>query len=73
MAGVGFSAVLTSSWGCRRRTYLPVELTAKEGVSQEAVYRGEESDGLANVIFAIASTAKVRFQRTDNQEIPFID
>lgn len=43
----------------RRRTYLPVELTAKEGVSQEALYRGEESDGLANVIFSVASTAKV--------------
>lgn len=53
------AAVFSPLIASRRRTYLPVDLTAKEGVSQEALYRGEESDGLANVIFSIASNAKV--------------
>ena len=44
----------------RRRCYLPVDLCAKEGVSQEDIYRGRPSEGLSNVVFQIASVAKVR-------------
>jgi hypothetical protein len=53
------AAIFSHLIAYRRRTYLPVDLTAKEGVSQEALYRGEESDGLASVIFSVASNAKV--------------
>lgn len=44
---------------CRRQTYLPVELMAQAGVSQEGLYRGQHSDGLADVVFQVASLAKV--------------
>jgi hypothetical protein len=36
-------------------------------VSQEALYRGEESDGLANVIFSVASNAKVTIFKFSNR------
>ena len=44
---------------CRRQTYLPIELLAQAGVSQEDLYRGQASDGLADVVFQVASNAKV--------------
>ena len=44
----------------RRRSYLPVDLMAREGVSQEALYRGEAPPGaLSNIVYDIASVAKV--------------
>lgn len=41
-----------------------MDLMAEEVVSQEAVYRGEDLEGLQNVIFKVASTAKVSVRRT---------
>jgi len=42
-----------------RHTYLPIELLAKHGVSEEALYRGEldRAQNLPEIIFEIASTA----------------
>ena len=36
-----------------------MDLCAKEGVSQEDIYRGKASEGLSNVVFQVASIAKV--------------
>lgn len=52
----GFNHVMLA---CRRQTYLPVELLAQAGVSQEALYRGQASDNLSDVVFQVASNAKV--------------
>ena len=43
----------------RRRSYLPIELTSKEGVSEEEIYRGVATEKLQNVIFQVASVAQV--------------
>lgn len=43
----------------RRRIYLPSDLMAKEGVSEDQLTRGEPSEGLNNVVFEVASAAKV--------------
>lgn len=58
-SGAKFLSPCDGLWNCRRRTYLPDELTTEEGVSQEAIFRGEDSEGLRNVVFQVASTAKV--------------
>lgn len=44
----------------RRRVYLPADLLAQEGVSEDQLIRGEPSEGLNNVVFEVASAAKVR-------------
>ena len=36
-----------------------MELLAQAGVSQEALYRGQASDNLSDVVFQVASNAKV--------------
>lgn len=38
---------------------MPIDLCAKEGVSQEDLYRGQASEALNEVVFQIASIAKV--------------
>lgn len=44
----------------RRRVYLPADLLVQEGVSEDQLTRGEPSEGLNNVVFEVASAAKVR-------------
>ena len=44
----------------RRRVYLPADLLAQEGVSEDQLTRGEPSEGLNNVVFEVASAAKVK-------------
>ncbi len=41
-----------------RRSYLPLDLCAKHGVSQEDVYCGRVSEGMRDVVLRVASTAK---------------
>lgn len=41
-----------------RRTYLPAELTAPGGVSQEEIYRLQDTDALREVFLQVASTAR---------------
>eukprot|EP00200_Dunaliella_tertiolecta_P012209 CAMPEP_0202371806 /NCGR_PEP_ID=MMETSP1127-20130417/3143_1 /ASSEMBLY_ACC=CAM_ASM_000462 /TAXON_ID=3047 /ORGANISM="Dunaliella tertiolecta, Strain CCMP1320" /LENGTH=360 /DNA_ID=CAMNT_0048968171 /DNA_START=84 /DNA_END=1166 /DNA_ORIENTATION=+ len=57
---VGIATLLkgTKYHGERRRSYLPVELCAKHGVSQEDVYSAQPSDGMCDVVLAVASVAK---------------
>lgn len=40
-----------------RRTYIPIDIAAKHGVSQEDVYRGIYSEGLADAVLEVASAA----------------
>eukprot|EP01018_Ginkgo_biloba_P012742 Gb_04593 [translate_table: standard] len=47
----------------RRRTYIPLDITAKHGLSQEEIYRGECSEALENAIFEIASTANTHLEK----------
>ncbi|KAJ9505397.1 hypothetical protein QJQ45_009574 [Haematococcus lacustris] len=42
----------------RRRSYVPMDLAVKYGVSQEDVYAGSSSEGMRDVALSIASVAK---------------
>ncbi len=44
---------------CRRRCYLPSDLCLSEGVSDEDVLRGQNTDNVSNVVFQVATQAKV--------------
>ena len=44
----------------RRRVYLPTDLMSREGVTHDQLTRGEPSAELNNVVYEVASTAKVR-------------
>ncbi|GAX75435.1 hypothetical protein CEUSTIGMA_g2879.t1 [Chlamydomonas eustigma] len=41
-----------------RRCYLPLDLCAQHGVSQEDIYNGIVSEGMRDIVLKIASTAK---------------
>ena len=43
----------------RRRVYLPTDLMSQEGVTEDQLTRGEPSAELNNVVYEVASTAKV--------------
>ena len=45
----------------RRRVYLPTDLMAREGVTEDQLTRGQPSPELNNVVYEVASTAKVNF------------
>jgi NADH dehydrogenase [ubiquinone] 1 alpha subcomplex assembly factor 6 len=61
---IGLSLLLrgTPFQASRRRSYLPLELCAAHGVSQEDVYRGSDSEGVRDVAFAVASVAMGHLQ-----------
>lgn len=42
----------------RRRVYLPTDLMAREGVTEDQLTRGEPTPELNNVVYEVASTAK---------------
>ncbi|KAK9845392.1 hypothetical protein WJX81_005412 [Elliptochloris bilobata] len=42
----------------RRQSYIPVDLCAKAGVSQEDIYRGRPSDALSSAVYGVACVAK---------------
>lgn len=44
----------------RRRVYLPSDLMSREGVTEDQLTRGEPSADLNNVVYEVASNAKVR-------------
>ena len=44
---------------CRRRSYLPQDLCVREGVADEDVLRGQNSEHVSNVAFEVAKQAKV--------------
>ncbi len=58
---VGISQLLrgTVYHAQRRRVYLPTDLMIREGVTEDHLTRGEPSPELNNVIYEVASTAKV--------------
>ena len=43
----------------KRRVYLPTDIMAKEGVTESQLTQGEPSPELNNVVYEVASTAKV--------------
>eukprot|EP00249_Psilotum_nudum_P006967 c20203_g1_i1 orf=121-1011(+) len=47
----------------RRHTYIPIELTAKCGVSQEEIYRGMHCEGLADAVLEMASAARAHLEK----------
>eukprot|EP00798_Chlamydomonas_sp_ICE-L_P014327 gene14327-20313_t len=52
----------TAFHAASRRSYMPIELCAKHGVSQEDIYEGKTTDGLRDVVLAVASTAKANLE-----------
>ena len=50
---------LSSHVLCRRRSYLPQDLCVQEGVADEDVLRGQNSEHVSNVAFEVAKQAKV--------------
>lgn len=44
----------------RRRVYLPSDLMSREGVTEDQLTRGEPFAELNNVVYEVASNAKVR-------------
>jgi len=56
----GLAALLrgTAALSAKRRCYLPGELLLAHGVSTEQVYRGEVTEGLREVVYQCASTAR---------------
>ncbi|KAK9803446.1 hypothetical protein WJX73_001804 [Symbiochloris irregularis] len=65
---VGLAALLrgTAHHALRRRCYLPMDLCAAEGVSQEDIYRGQASSGLSHVVFQVASVAKAHLEQAQD-------
>lgn len=53
----------TAYHASRRRSYIPYEIAAKHGLSQEDLYRGEYSEALENAMFEIASTANAHLEK----------
>ncbi|GLJ56082.1 hypothetical protein SUGI_1204010 [Cryptomeria japonica] len=53
----------TAYHASRRRSYIPLEIAAKHGLSQEEIYRGEHKETLENTIFEIASTANTHLEK----------
>eukprot|EP01116_Phalansterium_solitarium_P002382 TRINITY_DN12376_c0_g1_i1.p1 TRINITY_DN12376_c0_g1~~TRINITY_DN12376_c0_g1_i1.p1 ORF type:complete len:327 (+),score=63.32 TRINITY_DN12376_c0_g1_i1:122-1102(+) len=47
----------------KRRSYLPLDLMAKHGVSQEDLFRGQISQQLTDVVFEVASSAKLQLDK----------
>ncbi|KAL2635446.1 hypothetical protein R1flu_006925 [Riccia fluitans] len=56
-AGIGLLLRGTPVHGSRRRTYIPVDLATKYGLSQEDIYRGENREALADAVHEVASFA----------------
>ena len=44
----------------RRRVYLPADIMAKEGVTENQLTQGEPTAELTNVVYEVAAVAKVR-------------
>lgn len=56
----GIATLLQSTWyhAMDKRSYLPMDLCAKHRVSQEAIYKGEVTEGLKDVVLEVATVAK---------------
>jgi NADH dehydrogenase [ubiquinone] 1 alpha subcomplex assembly factor 6 len=61
---VGIATVLkgTLHHSSQRRSYLPLDLCAKHGLSQEALYSGRPSEGARDVALEVASAARGHLQ-----------
>lgn len=53
----------TAYHASRRRSYIPLQIAAKHGLSQEELYRGEHNEALENAVFEIASTANTHLEK----------
>uniref|UniRef100_A0A0D6R399 15-cis-phytoene synthase n=1 Tax=Araucaria cunninghamii TaxID=56994 RepID=A0A0D6R399_ARACU len=45
------------------RSYIPLEIAAKHGLSQEQIYKGVRTEALENAIFELASTANTHLEK----------
>ena len=72
---VGISTLLrgTVYHAQRRRIYLPADLMAQEGVDENQLTKGEASEGLNNVVFEVASAAKVSVCTGYSKPCPNLD
>jgi NADH dehydrogenase [ubiquinone] 1 alpha subcomplex assembly factor 6 len=61
----GISLLLKSSYhhSSYRRSYIPIEVTAKHGVSQEDIYRRMNSQSLADAVYDVASVADAHLKQ----------
>ncbi|KAG6553222.1 hypothetical protein Mapa_004956 [Marchantia paleacea] len=55
--GIGLLLRGTPVHGSRRRTYIPIDIAAKHGLSQEDIYRGQNREALADAVHEVASFA----------------
>lgn len=46
-----------------RRTYIPIDIAAKHGVSQEDIYRKVHSEGLADAVLEVASVSDAHLRK----------
>lgn len=71
---IGLSLLLrgTPYQASKRRSYLPLELCSQHKVSQEDIYRGNITEGLCDVTFAVAAAAMGHLQecRTLLKQLP---
>lgn len=58
--GVGLAGLLrgTAQWAQHRRTYLPEDVCSEHGIRPDALLQGDPTQGVRDVVFKIASTAK---------------
>ena len=63
---IGITTLLkgTAYHASRRRSYLPLDLCAQYGVSQEDLYSGRSSEGLRDVVLKVASVAKAHLDES---------
>eukprot|EP00898_Chlorokybus_atmophyticus_P007145 jgi/Chlat1/7431/Chrsp6S07451 len=61
--GVALLLRATPYHSAQRRTYIPASLTTEYSVSQEEVFRGEFSEGMADAILEVAGTAKAHLDK----------
>ena len=61
----GISLLLKSSYhhSLYRRSYIPIEVAAKHGVSQEDIYRKMNSESLAEAVYEVASVADAHLKQ----------
>ncbi|CAM6096183.1 unnamed protein product [Calypogeia fissa] len=55
--GLALLVRATPVHGAKRRTYIPVDIAAKFGLSQEEIYRGQNAESLADAVHEMASVA----------------
>lgn len=61
--GIGLLLKASSHHSLFRRTYIPIEVAARHGVSQEDIYRKVHSDNLADAALDVASVADAHLSK----------